>query len=135
MSPITGRLTGRVSSADATSASRTAYPSIAELSKPGSGAAAVTSSASTQPWASANGRVSGGSGATVRSTSWMCWSTFFIVVLPASAALGRSDRGAAGRGLRPAGGHVPLQPVPEVGTEVFPLAGELDDGLQVVGPV
>src|ERR1700712_2086467 len=127
MSPITGRVTGRVSSADATSASCTAYPSIAELSKPGSGAAAVTSSARTQPCASASGRVSGGSGATVRSTSWMCWSTFFIVVLPGRAGGGRSDRGAAGRGLRTPGGDVPLQPVPEVGPQVLALAGELDD--------
>ena len=52
MSSTTGNRTGTA----ATSAARTAYPSIAELSNGGSGTPATTSRASTRPRQSATGR-------------------------------------------------------------------------------
>ena len=51
-SATTGSVTGVSADAEATSSTRTAYPSIAELSKDGSGWLAATSSARTRPWAS-----------------------------------------------------------------------------------
>src|SRR3954447_15822159 len=107
---------------------------MAELSKPGSGARAVTSSASTQPWASASGSGRAGSGATVRSTSCTCWSTFFI---SASFEPFRATSGcqAPGRRSRTPRGHVLLQPRPEVRPEVLALTRDLDDRLEVVPPV
>src|SRR3954463_16398905 len=108
---------------------------MAELSKPGNGASAVTSSASTQPCASASGSGKAGSGATVRSTSCTCWSTFFI-----SASFGPSPRGSGPPASdRRCGGapsrHVLLQPRPEFRPEVLALTGDLDDRLEVVTPV
>ncbi len=51
------------------SAAITAYPSIAELSKPGSGQPAVASAASTAPSASVIGRSCGGSGVSAATIS------------------------------------------------------------------
>src|SRR5579862_5515144 len=64
-SATTGRVTGACSDAVATSSTRTAYPSIAELSNDGSGTVAVTSSARTRPWASDRLSLVGTSGRTV----------------------------------------------------------------------
>ena len=50
---------GVASVAPDTSPERTAYPSIEELSKEGSGQPAITSSARTHPWQSARGNSSG----------------------------------------------------------------------------
>jgi hypothetical protein len=62
--PTTGSVTGRSAPAPDRSDARTAKPSIAALSNRGSGAVARTSSANTNPAASARGRDSGGSGRT-----------------------------------------------------------------------
>jgi hypothetical protein len=55
MSSATGSSTGSVLAGAAMSSATTAYPSIAELSKPGSDSGATTSSASTSPSVSASG--------------------------------------------------------------------------------
>ena len=62
MSSATGSITGCSSLAPAMSSATTAYPSIAELSKPGSDSGATTSSASTSPSASASATATGGRG-------------------------------------------------------------------------
>src|SRR3954451_23918013 len=77
MSPTTGSTTGADALAVATSAERTAYPSIAELSNGGRGNVDTTGSASTQPCASGRVRSSALSGATTESTSARCASTGF----------------------------------------------------------
>ncbi len=61
-SASTGSVTGFSALAVATSAAMTAYPSMAELSKPGSDQPAVASSASTAPSAWVSARSSGGTG-------------------------------------------------------------------------
>ena len=55
--------------AAATSSTRTAYPSMAELSNDGSALAAATSSASTRPWTSPRLSSVGASGTIVPSIS------------------------------------------------------------------
>src|SRR6476659_616179 len=60
MSSATGSNTGCSGVAAATSSATTAYPSIAELSNPGSDSGATTSSASTRPSASESGNPTGG---------------------------------------------------------------------------
>src|SRR3712207_3740255 len=55
ISPTTGSVTGDVGDAPATSSRRTAYPSIAELSKLGKAMGATTSSAHARPRASSSG--------------------------------------------------------------------------------
>ncbi len=71
ISPVTGRVAGASSAAPATSAAWTAYPSMLELSKDGRATAAVTSSASTQPSASASSRLAGASGViAARIAAW-----------------------------------------------------------------
>src|SRR5690348_4537682 len=74
-SPETCNCTGAVSEAAATSACRTAYPSIAELSNGGIEPVATTSSASTQPCASLRVSGNGCSASTVRRISSRCSST------------------------------------------------------------
>ena len=64
-SAVTGSVTGFSSVAAATSSTRTAYPSMAELSNDGSGLAADTSSASTRPCASPRPSSVGASGVIV----------------------------------------------------------------------
>ena len=54
-SPIRRRTTGLDTAAPAVSAARTAYPSIAELSKPGTSACATTAAASRRPSAERSG--------------------------------------------------------------------------------
>ena len=75
MSSATGSRTGVFSPAAATSVASTAYPSIAELSKPGSDSGATTSSASTSPSASASGSETGGRGLIRPATTRRCSST------------------------------------------------------------
>ena len=62
ISPTTGRCTGASAVAVTTSACRTAYPSMAELSNDGSATAATTSSATARPSASISGCWKAGSG-------------------------------------------------------------------------
>ena len=75
ISPTTGSSTGCSALAVATSACRTAYPSIAELSKLGSDMVATTSSAHTSPSASRRGTSTGASARTPESTRSRCSST------------------------------------------------------------
>jgi hypothetical protein len=77
---VTGSETGVRSEARDTSDACTAYPSIAALSKDGSDTAAVTSSASTQPSASASPRSAGASGPIVARIVARCISTGVSVV-------------------------------------------------------
>ena len=75
MSSATGSSTGCSAVAPATSSATTAYPSIAELSKPGSDSGATTSSASTSPSASAMATVTGGLRTIRSATTRRCSST------------------------------------------------------------
>src|SRR3954452_5648230 len=106
MSPTTGSTTGADALAVATSAERTAYPSIAELSNGGRGNVDTTGSASTQPWASGRVRSSALSGATTASTSERWASTGFsvspgaAVVTAARAAPGHRAAAARRRSRR-----------------------------------
>jgi hypothetical protein len=68
ISAITGRRTGAWAVAAAMSAARTAYPSMAELSKPGRSTRDATSVAATSPAASLSGTTTGGSGRAAAST-------------------------------------------------------------------
>ena len=65
-SPTTSRTAGNSSLAPATSATRTAYPSMELLSKGGRETGTVTSSTRTQPWASSSCSSMGSRGRTVR---------------------------------------------------------------------
>src|SRR3954462_12127980 len=108
-SPTTGSATGVDSLAFATSADRTAYPSMAELSNGGRGNVDTTGSASTQPCASGRVRSRALNGATTASTSARCASTGFSesplagVVTGAGAAPGRpaASVGRRTRGAMP----------------------------------
>src|SRR5688572_8690321 len=90
MSLTTGRTTGCSGVAVATSAAWTAYPSIAELVKPGSEPRAVTSSARTAPWASRTPCSKGRMTVTVPRMRLRCCSTVITVTtLRGSAAVRR----------------------------------------------
>src|SRR6478609_8492426 len=75
ISPTTGRWTGDSSVAPTTSAWQTAYPSIAELSKPGRATSAWTSSAADRPKASIRGWSKAGRGVIAERTRSRCSST------------------------------------------------------------
>src|SRR6202034_4110952 len=71
ISPVTRRTEGESSDEPPVSAAATAYPSMLELSNDGSDTAAVTSSASTHPSASASSRLAGARGVmTDRMADW-----------------------------------------------------------------
>ena len=89
MSSATGSTTGAARVAPASSAARTAYPSIAELSKPGRSVVATTSRARTSPSADPTGTLCSGSGDTRASTVARC---------SASVRITRRPRGGRRRG-------------------------------------
>jgi hypothetical protein len=94
--------TRRFVGAWATSADRTAKPSMAELSKPGTGSAARTSAAATAPRASASGTSTTGPGRTAARTNARTSSTGAKVMTAASSPRRRrAARGSPGtRGPR-----------------------------------
>src|SRR3954454_525392 len=96
ISPTTGRCTGLSSLADATSAWTTAYPSIAELSKPGSATAERTSSAAVRPNASSNGWSKAGSGSIAERIRSRCSSTETSWSVMLQDATGSDPLGCAG---------------------------------------
>src|SRR3954451_18889843 len=96
ISPTTGRWTGDSSLADATSAWATAYPSMAELSKPGRATAACTSSAADSPKASISGWSKAGSGWMAARIRSRCASTETSSSVMLQDATGRHTLGRAG---------------------------------------
>src|SRR3954453_20945781 len=96
ISPTTGRCTGDSSAAEATSAWETAYPSMAELSKPGNATSACTSSAADSPNASINGWSKAGSGAIAARMRSRCSSTETSGSVMLQDATGRDPLGRGG---------------------------------------
>src|SRR4051794_7177018 len=96
ISPTTGRCTGWSEVAGATSAWTTAYPSIAELSKPGRATADRTSSAAASPNASINGWSNAGSGSIAERMRSRCSSTESSSSVMLQDATGRDSLGCAG---------------------------------------
>ena len=110
MSPTTGRRPARPRVAPATSAARTAYPSMAELAKPGRSTSLATSAASTQPCASSSPMSMPGSRRTVPRMRSRCCST--VITTSASPPRRRSRRATSrsrcrARGARWPGGRRP----------------------------
>src|SRR5690606_33000578 len=115
--PATRSRTGRSAVAAATSAARTANPSMAELAKGGTGSVATAVSASTQPRASSSG-VGRGAMGRQRATTWARASSNGIT----------KDGGASHQAFA-------LAQVGEEATEVRAEVGtaerQLHDGLEV----
>src|SRR5580693_770678 len=138
-SATTGSVTGCCSEAVATSCTRTAYPSIEELSNDGSGPGAVTSCASTSPSASARLSSVGVSGLiTLRiSPRWVSTEvsassaatgfTVSVMFCPLRSPPGRGPLAGSSEAV-----EVLAQPGHDLLGQVGSLAGELDHRAQVV---
>src|SRR5215212_3328726 len=135
--------TCKVAGAAATSADRTANPSMAELSKPGTASGARTSAAATAPSASASGTSTTGPGGQAASTKARTSSTGTNVMDAPRFGWCRRDawrsivwwagpRARSRRRLQPSGGDELLEVGAELGAHVVPGQRQLHRGPQVV---